>query len=126
MSTNYLLAATAVFYALSGLLLLFVPDVFLVAIGATLSVAGSWAAQSLGAALLGFAWLNWMQRHLKTEGIYGRSVLLPNLVFVSVSFWSALAAWRRAPSPQLLLCGVLLGALSVAFGARLFARGTPS
>ena len=43
----------------------------------------------------------------------------------SVSFWVALGAWWRAPSSFLFASALVFGALSVAFGARLFGGKTP-
>ena len=127
MRVNFLLAVTAALYGVAGVGLTFAPGEVLAAVGASASVAGTCLVQMLGAALLGFAWLNWLHRYSKTQGILGRPVLLPNLMFVSVSFWLAAGAWRRAPNEFFLLaCAIVLGALSVAFGARIFGSRAPA
>lgn len=91
MRLNYLLTATALLYGVIGLGLTFAPSEILGVVGAAPSAVGSWLAQALGAALLGFASLNWLSRYTETRGIFGRPVLLPNLVFVTVNFWLALS-----------------------------------
>ena len=46
---------------------------------------------------------------------------LANLVFVTISFWATLHAWRQESAlTGLLVVGGVLGAFSVAFGARMF------
>ncbi|MEZ5313455.1 MAG: hypothetical protein R2862_07260 [Thermoanaerobaculia bacterium] len=123
MRSNPLLTLTAAAYGLAGLALTFAPAETLRGAGLTPEPAMTWFLQALGAALLALAWMNWLHRETKIGGIYGRTVLLPNLIFVSVAFWDALAAWRRAPERTLLLgIAIGLGVLSVAFGARLFGR----
>lgn len=124
MRTNPLLAASAAVYALPGLALVFAPQEILAAHGAPASAVTAWLAQAFGAALLGFAWINWLHRFTRTHGILGRTVLLPNLIFVTTAFWLALGAWRRNPEVRLFVwAAIVLGALSIAFGSRLFARG---
>lgn len=123
MRANPLLVLSSAAYAVAGIALVFAPQETL----STLAVAGSptseWLAQAFGAALLGFAWLNWLQRPMQTGGIYGRTVVLPNLIFVLTAALSAWSAWRRDPSRPLLLAALAFGLLAIAFGSRLYARG---
>jgi hypothetical protein len=121
---NILLAATAAIYGLAGVALLFAPDELLAAAAAPSSPLVDWLLQALGSALLALAFMNWMNRFTRTEGILGRPVLLPNLFFATTAFWLALGAWRRSPGPVLLGCAVVLGILAVAFGARMFGRAS--
>ncbi len=122
MRLNPLLTVAAALYGAAGIALLFAPDELLAAMGAPASILVSWLAQALGAALLALAFLNWMNRFTRTQGVLGRPVLLPNFFFAATSFWLALAAWRRTPDPVLLGSAIALGALAVAFGARMFGR----
>jgi hypothetical protein len=119
---NFLLTAAAAIYGVAGIALLFAPDELLAAAGAPSSQLVAWLAQALGSALFALAFMNWMNRFTRTEGVLGRPVLLPNLFFATTAFWLALGAWRREPGPVLLACAVVLGILAVAFGARLFGR----
>lgn len=123
MRSNPLLTLAAALYGACGVALTFAPAEILRSATATPEPATIWFVQALGAALLGLAWMNWLHREMKTGGIYGRTVLLPNLIFATVAFWDALGAWRRAPDRTLLLwVAIALGVLSVAFGVRLFGR----
>ena len=124
MRLNILLIVAAALYGLAGIALLFAPEELLTAAGVPASTVVAWLAQALGAALLALAFLNWMNRFTRTQGVLGRPVLLPNFFFATTSFWLALAAWRRTPDPVLLGCAIVLGALAVAFGARMFGRAT--
>jgi hypothetical protein len=122
---NFLLLTAAAFYGVAGVALLFAPEEILTALGEAATPFVAWLMQAFGAALLGFAWLNWFHRYTLTGGILGRPVLMPNLAFASISFWLALGAWRRAGgSLPLGSVAAGFGLLSVAFGARLFARTT--
>ena len=68
---------SAIVLAVAGVLLLFAPD----EIGGMLvpppGLAGPFG-QLLGAALLGFATLNWIGRHHPLGGIYGRAIVAGN------------------------------------------------
>jgi len=122
---NFLLIAAAAVYGVAGAALLFVPEEILAALGEAATPFVAWLVQALGAALLGFACLNWFHRFTLTRGILGRPVLMPNLAFASIAFWLALGAWRRAGGSLALgSIAAVFGLLSVAFGARLFARSS--
>jgi hypothetical protein len=120
---NPLLVASAVVYGVGGLALTFAPAEILTAFDAPTPVVATWLAQLLGAALLGFAFVNWMQRYTKIGGIFGRPVAMPNLMFAMIAFFGSLGAWRHQSDQPTLLAGtVLFGALTVAYGARVFGR----
>ena len=125
MRLNFLLVVAAALYGLAGIALLFAPEELLAATGVTAPALVDWLAQALGAALLALAFLNWMNRFTRTQGVLGRPVLLPNFFFAATSFWLALSAWRRTPDPVLLGSAIVLAALAVAFGARMFGRAKP-
>lgn len=126
MRMNPLLTVTAAIYGVVGLGLLFAPDELLSAAAAPASPLVVWLVQALGSALLALAFMNWMNRFTRTEGVLGRPVLLPNLFFATTAFWLALGAWRRSPGPVLLAAAFVLGVLAIAFGARMFARPASS
>ncbi|MGE0862927.1 MAG: hypothetical protein AB7P34_03410 [Vicinamibacterales bacterium] len=68
--------ASAIAFAVVGALLLFAPDEFSRAI--IPSADGGPLMQVLGAALLGFASMNWLARGAALGGIYGRVVVAAN------------------------------------------------
>jgi hypothetical protein len=78
--------------------------------------------QLAGAGLLAVGWLNWVQRYAVVAGVLGRPVLLTNLVFGAVGAGASFTAWRQSSSTVALLSALILGAVFVAFGARLYRR----
>lgn len=84
---------------LGGVALLFGADVLLPVLapapGPSADVRNggtAWIGQLLGAAWLGLAALNWLSRDARLGGIYGRPVVLANLVLYFVSATTALRA----------------------------------
>lgn len=105
----------------SGLALLFAPDVILPALVPGLPPAAAWLGQLLAAAWLGIAALDWLQRSAVLGGIYGRPVVLANLVLYFISALSLGRALAAGAAP--LALGVVAAAalvLAVAYGALLF------
>ena len=80
----------ALLLLLAGVVLLFAPDRVLPSLVIGYPPSGVWLGQLLGAACLGFAALNWLQRNAVIGGIYGRPVVFANLVFYFVSATSLL------------------------------------
>ena len=103
-----------------GTALLFAPDALLPALVPSFPPGATWLGQLLGAAWLGIAALNWLQRSVVLGGIYGRPVVLANL---SLYFISALSLLRPlangAASPMVWAVAGPAGALAVAYGALL-------
>lgn len=105
---------------ISGLVMLFAPDVVLPAIISDFPVSGAWLGQLLAAAWLGVAALNWLQRRAILGGIYGRPTVLANAALYFVSALSLLRVLLGHGTPSLLwLAAVVAGALAVAYGALL-------
>lgn len=122
MKLDPLLFAAAVLHGVAGLAMTFAPDEVVALLGGASGTA-VWVGKLLGAALLGLASLNWLQRHARVGGVLGRPVLLANLMFATVAFWGTVSAWRHDGGGALLVAGLVLGGLSAAFGARLFGVG---
>ena len=120
MKPNLLVSCTAVIYALPGLALTFAADEATAGLGAAPSPWLSWFGQLLGAALLGLAFANWFQRFSAVGGIYGRPLLMTNLIFTMTSSFASLAAWRHHGGQVFAIAAITLGALAAAFGSRLF------
>jgi hypothetical protein len=103
-----------------GVGLLFAPDVLLPALAPGFPTQAAWLGQLLGAAWLGMAALNWLQRGTLLGGIYGRPVVLANaaLYFVSaLSLLRALAGNGGAPALWVICVPMLL--LGLAYWALL-------
>lgn len=74
--------ASAIAFAVIGALLLFAPDEFSRTVIPTAD--GGPLMQLLGAALLGFASMNWLARGALLGGIYGRAVVAANQTHVTI------------------------------------------
>jgi hypothetical protein len=115
---------------LGGIALLFAADVLLPVLapasgadaGARVGgarVAGvTWIGQLLGAAWLGLAALNWLSRDARLGGIYGRPVVLANLVLYVVSALTMLRALPAVGVVGWVVAGPAL-ALAVVYAALL-------
>lgn len=76
--------------------------------------------QLIGAALFGFAMLNWLSRYSLVGGIYSRPLVVANLAHTAtaalmlghLAVWQPLSAWLAAAT-------LAYAALGVAYGARL-------
>lgn len=112
---------SAAVLALGGLALLFAADALLPALVPGLPPTAAWLGQLLGAAWLGVAALNWLQRGAVLGGAYGRPVVVANLVLY---FVTALSAARAVPAggPRLWLLA-LPGAAGAAVYGALLVRG---
>jgi hypothetical protein len=104
-----------------GIALLFASDVLLPALVPGFLPAGAWVGQFLGAAWLGVAVLNWLQRAAVLGGIYGRPVVFANLVLYFVSALSLLRGLLGGGVPRVLwFLFAALASLALSYGALLF------
>jgi hypothetical protein len=112
MTSRSLLATSALLLGVAGLGLLFAPASMLISFGAGPESAGACIiTQLLGAALMGFATVNWTARGMALGGIYGRPIVAGNLIQCGVATLSLLrptlagATWslRAAFTLELLL-----------------------
>jgi hypothetical protein len=103
-----------------GVALLFASDVLLPLLVPGFPAAGAWLGQLLGAAWLGVAALNWLHRGTLLGGIYGRPVVLANLVLYFVGALSLLRALAEPGVPRALWgLAVPLALLAVVYGVLL-------
>ena len=86
----------------AGVVLLFAADAVLPALSPGLPASAAWLGQLLGAAWLGVAALNWLQRNQLLGGIYGRPVVFANLALYLVGALSLLGALRDPAAPRSL------------------------
>jgi hypothetical protein len=106
-----------------GTVLLFAPDAVLPALVPGFPRGAAWLGQLLGAAWLGVAALNWLQRSAVLGGIYGRPVVLANVALYFISALSLLRALLGRGAPTSLWLALAPAAiLAAAYGA-LLVRG---
>jgi hypothetical protein len=111
---------SALVLLLGGTVLLFAPDTVLPALVPGFPRGAAWLGQLLGAAWLGVAALNWLQRSAVLGGIYGRPIVLANVALYFISALSLLRALlgRTAPA-SLWLVLAPAAILAAAYGALL-------
>ncbi len=80
MPTRYLMIASAAFMAVIGLALTFAPEEILRRFDNDAATFEVTLAQLCGALYCGFALMNWMAKGTLLGGIYGRPIVLGNLV----------------------------------------------
>lgn len=80
MNSKFLLLSSAVFLGIFGIALSIFPAETAAYAGIDMGPVSVVSLQLLGAALLGFALLNWMSRNSIIGGIYGKPLLIANLV----------------------------------------------
>ena len=120
MISSLLSRASAAVLLAAGAALLFASDVVLPALVPGFPPAAAWLGQLLGAAWLGVAALNWLQRGAVLGGIYGRPVVLANLTVYFVSALSLLRALLDGGPPRTLWMALAPAAvMAVAYGALL-------
>jgi hypothetical protein len=118
--SSLLSRSSAAVLLLGGVVLLFASDLVLPALIAGAPPAAAWLGQLLGAAWLGVAALNWLQRAAVLGGIYGRPVVFANLVLYFVSALSLLRALLGGGAPGVLwLVLAPLAALAAGYAALL-------
>ena len=108
---------------LGGIAMLFAPDALLPALIPGFPPAAAWLGQLLAAAWLGVAALNWLQRSVMLGGIYGRPLVLANLVLYFVSGLSLLRALVAGVAPPALWALAVPAALLAFCYAALLLRG---
>jgi hypothetical protein len=118
--SSLLSRTSATVLLLGGVALLFASDVLLPALIPGFPPAAAWLGQLLGAAWLGVAVLNWLQRAAVLGGIYGRPVVFANLALYFISALSLLRALLGGGMPRVLwLVLAALASLAVSYGALL-------
>ena len=120
MISSLLSRTSATVLLLGGVALLFASDVLLPALLPGFPPAAAWLGQLLGAAWLGVAVLNWLQRAAVRGGIYGRPVVFANLALYFISALSLRRGLLGGGAPRVLwLLLAALAGLAVSYGALL-------
>ena len=109
---------SAVLLAVTGVALLFAPDLLLPRLVPGYPSGGLWLGQLLGAAAGGLAALNWISRSVLLGGIYGRSVVMPNATCFFVAALVLLRAASRAGSDAAMLwvLGLVVAVPALVYG----------
>jgi len=107
----HLMRASAGVLLIAGLALLFAADVILPRVIPEFPAAGAWFGQLLGGAWLGVAALDWLSKGARLGGIYGRPIVLMNLILY---FVSAIVLLKIALLPG---ASTVVGVSAIVFGA---------
>jgi hypothetical protein len=111
---------SALCLGIAGFALLFAPDAVLPRLVAGYPSTGLWFGQLLGAAWLGLAALNWINRRLILGGAFGRPIVLANAIHYFISAMVLIRAVIRQPEASVELAAIPAITLAVAYGVLLF------
>jgi hypothetical protein len=118
--SSLLSRASAALLLVGGIGLLFAPDVLLPRLLPGFPTAAAWLGQWLGAAWLAMALLNWMLRTVLMGGIYGRPIVMANLVLYVISALSLFRVlWSGRATQGLWFVLAPTAVFAVAYGALL-------
>ena len=84
MNTKILMTSSAIFLAIIGLLLSFLPDETAVYLNVEPNIITTLFLRMLSALYLGFAILNWMAKSTLIGGVYNRPIAIGNLMHFGV------------------------------------------
>jgi hypothetical protein len=124
MNTRILMIASAIFLGAMGVAASFLPVEILTVLDPGIDRSLATVVQVLGAALLGFAMLNWMAKGAPAVGIYGRPIVTGNLVHFTVGgiALAKLVAVGDLPAAAIALTAVYV-IFAFWFGVAMFGRG---
>ena len=120
MISAFISRTNALWLGIAGFALLFAPDGVLPRLVAGYPASGLWLGQLLGAAWLGLAALNWINRRLILGGVFGRPIVLANAVHYFISAMVLIRAAIHQPQASVELMAIATITLAVAYGALLF------
>lgn len=119
--SRVLMSISAAVLAAVGLAGSFLPRESLRWLGSPPSVPLELMLQVLGALSLGFAMLDWMARHTVIGGIYGRPVVVGNLLHFASGALALAKGLLRAPEARLLWpLALVYAALALGFAVAMF------
>lgn len=105
--------ASVIYFATQGLLLTFLPQEINTYFNLESSGMSVLISQTLGAAFLAFALLNWMTRGNVLGGIYGKPLTMANFLFF---FASAMTYLKSGDSPMVWALAGICTVLGLSFG----------
>ena len=120
---SLLLLGSAVVYFAAALPLLFAPEETLAFAGVAASTLDTALLQVLGAAVFGFAMLNWLNRYSRIGGIFGRPVVAANLAHAgSAALLLGKVAKSAAFPPLLVTVLAVYAVMAIAFAIKFFVQ----
>lgn len=122
MKLNPLLVSSAALYFVLGGACVFAPAELIAGAGYEPTKVAETFIQVLGSAVLGLAMLNFFNRYTRTGGIFGRPVVMANLVHCLVSALPLIEFALDEPTPLSTSLAVTYGVLTYAFGTQIFGR----
>ena len=123
---NLLLTLSAAAYFVVSLALIFTTEELLVLAGAAGTILEIALLQLLGAALFGFSMLNWMNRHSRVGGIFGRPLVVANFANALIATLMLFHLWREGGlSTPLMFAFGFYAVLALAFGVKMFLPAKP-
>lgn len=125
MNTRAILTASAAFLGAQGLVASFLPVEILGFLDALAHHRlESTLVQLLGAALLGFAMMNWIARGAPAGGIYGRPIVAGNLVHYTVAAIALLKVASLGSMPAVgIILTIVYSLFALGFAVVMFGRG---
>lgn len=120
-SSALITRASAALLACGGIALLFMSDSILPALAPGTPDHAAWLGQLAGAGWLAIAALNWLGKSTLIGGIYGRPLVLANLILCFISTMVLLrGVWDAATPPALWWLAVPFVVMTVVYGVVLF------
>jgi hypothetical protein len=114
-NTRLVMIASAVVTGAAGIAASFLPQEILQLLGAPANDTLTLLVQLHGAALLGFAMLDWMAKDSTMGGIYNRPLVIGNLVHFLVGGLAAAKVAVRDGQAAVIAVAVVYGLLAIAF-----------
>ena len=97
MNTKLIMSTSAIFLAILGTSLIFLPEEIAKLLGLALPGLGIILLQLLGGLYFGFAMLNWMAKGSIIGGIYNKPLLVANLAHFTIGGLSLIKAIMKNP-----------------------------
>jgi hypothetical protein len=110
---------SAVTLALGGLIFLFAPDVAMRLLSPGVADGPLWSCQLVGAAWLGLAAQNWLQRRAIIGGIYARPLVFANFINSFIAALTLIKVQQRGGGDGLWLLTIPISVLAIAYTALL-------
>lgn len=119
-STKLLMVGSAIVLGAAGFALSFLPFEIAALFHEPVIEVTALSFQLLGAAYLGFAMTNWMSRESLFGGIYGRPLVVGNLLHFFAAAMALAKSAMAGSSTIVLALGIVWGVMALSFGVLLF------